>query len=296
MIKLGMLPLVLLLLWGCSQKKSYDSYETQESLAEISAEPDNYLSSSAAKVSEDTTRKFIRTANIKFRVNNVRKATSRIEKITAKFDGFVTYTHLESQIERYEKVPVSADSSLESIYFNVENEIIIRVPNFLLDSMLNDLTVLVDYLDYRTIRAKDVTLSLNATQHKEKRLEEHTDRLKEVIDEKSRKLKETTHAEEELYRKNLQTDEAAISKLRMQDQIDFSTINLRIYQRPEIKRDLVENEKNIDAFQPGFLKQIGESVLVGWELLKSILLVLIKIWPVLLIVFIGWFGYRKYIK
>ena len=293
MIKLNILVLIIFLMWGCSQNKSYDTYE---SLPESMEKEGNYLSSSAAQVSGDTTRKFIRTADIKFRVKNVRKATTAIEKITRKYDGFVTYTHLESQIERYEKVPISVDSSLESIYFMVDNNIIIRVPNFLLDSMLQEISGLVDYLDYRTIRAKDVTLSLKSTELKEKRIGEHTDRLKDAIDEKSKKLKETSKAEEELYNKSLQSDETAISRLRVQDQIDYSTINLSIYQRQEIKRDLVENEKNIDAFQQGFFMQLWESILVGWDLLKSIILVFVKIWPLLVLLIVGWLGYRKFIK
>src|SRR5688572_5416462 len=44
------------------------------------------VSSSAAAVSKDTSRKFIRTADLKFKVKNVIKATYRIEDIVNHFN------------------------------------------------------------------------------------------------------------------------------------------------------------------------------------------------------------------
>jgi hypothetical protein len=73
-------------------ERAYESYETdvEESLEmeilpknEIDQQGDDnaFISSSAAAVSDDTLRKLIRTANMKFRVENVRDASLKIENI-----------------------------------------------------------------------------------------------------------------------------------------------------------------------------------------------------------------------
>jgi ribosomal protein L1 len=74
-------------------KKSDASEETLDYQA-----TSDTVSSSAAVEKEGSTRKFIRTADLKFKVKNVTKSTYAIENITNKFDGFVTYTNLQSTI------------------------------------------------------------------------------------------------------------------------------------------------------------------------------------------------------
>ena len=54
------------------------------------------ISSSAARQGTDTTHRFIRTADLRFRVKNVIKATLRIEDIVGAHHGWVAKTELRS--------------------------------------------------------------------------------------------------------------------------------------------------------------------------------------------------------
>jgi len=65
------------------------------------------------------------------------------------------------------------------------------------------------------------------------------------------------------------------------DQVNFSTIHLTIYQ-PQIKRELIANDKNIDAYEPGFGSKILESILFGWNILAAFILFLVRLWGFLL--------------
>ena len=288
--------LTITVLFGCSSMESdYEMTERARTFSDTTVVSGNgFISSSAAAVSKDTSRKFIRTADLKFRVKDVRTATLSLENITANFDGFVTYTNLTSNINRTETIPVSVDSSLETIYYIVKNDMVIRVPNARLDSILRTMAVHIDFLDYRRIKAKDVTLSLVSNRLTQKRIEKHTGRLTEAIDSRGKKLKETSTAEESLLSKQERLDKAKLSTLNIQDQIDFSTINLHIYQRQAVKRDLIENYKNIDAFQPGFFSQVWESIIKGWNMLKTMIIGLISNWSLVLFGLIGLFIYKKY--
>ena len=287
---------------ACSQaeegnyKSSNAQYESD--VEEMSpTEKNGFISSSAAKESSDTTRKFIRTAEMKFRVKDAYKTSMTLENVALRFEGFVTYTHLESITNRTEITPISADSSLETIYYTVKNDITIRVPNYNLDTTLRTIAHFIDYLDYRTIKAQDVSLDLLANQMAEKRISKHTERLTDAIDGKGKKLKETTSAEESLYNKEADKEKSILSSLSIKDKIDFSTIYLNIYQRQAIKRTVIENHKNIDKYEPGLFAQIGESLKTGWHVLKAIIIGLVKIWPLFLIGIVIWlvikFAIRK---
>ena len=256
-----------------------------------------FISSSAAVGNKgDSTRKFIRTAELKFRVNNVVKSTTNIEDIASKNGGFVTYTNLTSSIDELTTTTVSADSSLETTHFTVSNNMIIRVPTNRLDSTLREIANDIEYLDYRVIKADDVALQILANNLSQKRAARNEERLTKAIDERGKKLSETAVVEDVLFDKQEKSDEAKIANLSLGDQIKFSTINLQVYQRPTLKREVIPNEKNIDEFEPSIGARLLDSFEVGWGLLEGFVLILAKLWSVALIAVAVIFTYKKFGK
>ncbi|MEO6734088.1 MAG: DUF4349 domain-containing protein [Ferruginibacter sp.] len=255
----------------------------------------NFASSSAAvENNKDATRKFIRTADLKFKVNSVIKSTYDIEETTNRQGGFVTYTNLASTIDNYRSTPVSKDSSLETTYYTITNSITIRVPNVKLDTTLKEISKNIDYLDHRIIKAEDVSLQIFSNNLAQVRSSKIKNRLSNAIDSKGKTLKETTIAEEILLSKQVQNDDAEISNLSLADQIDFSTIDLSIYQRQTIKRELVANEKNIDAYEPGFATKMLESFKYGWRIIETLLVFLATLWAIFLFSILVYFAYKLY--
>jgi hypothetical protein len=291
------LGLTVVLMFGCaSREEKAKAYFDNSKADSITNNSSGYIPSSASVVSKDTARKFIRTADLKFKVADVRAATFKIEDAVTAFDGFVTYTNLTSTIERRTVIPVSNDSSLESTYYTVMNKMVIRVSNTKLDTSLKVIARLMDYLDYRIIKADDVTLSLLINKMAEKRLNTHEERLIHAIDYRGKKLNETSTAEENLLNKQLLSDNARITDMNIKDQVSFSTINLTIYQRMSVKRELIENDKNIEAYKPDFLHRIIESIKTGWIVFEYIILFFAEMWGVILLVFAGIYIYRRFFQ
>lgn len=262
-----------------------------------SAPQKDQISSSAAKeTNKDSTRKFIRTADVKFLVKDVRKATFAIEDITAKFNGFVSNTQLVSEKNNTELVPISKDSSLETVHFTVINNMVLRVPNTKLDTTLKEIAQFMEYLDYRTITAQDVAIDLLANSLQAKRSQNHSNRITQAIDNRGRKLGETTDAEESVLNAQSSVDDAKIANLRLKDQIQYSTITLHIYQREAIFRTKIANDTNIRAYKPGFFQQIGESFVEGWEMLQNLLIGMVNLWFVWILVALGVLAWRKWKK
>jgi hypothetical protein len=278
-------------IWSCSRNKE----ENMKSEAFLDSISTGQVSSSAAVVAnKDSTRRFIRTADLKFKVKSVLKSTYDIEEIANRQGGFVTFTNLASQIDHTATIPVSADSSLETTYYTVTNSISLRVPNTKLDTTLKEISRNIDFLDYRIIKAEDVALQVLANQLTQKRVAKNEERLTNAIDNRGRKLKETTSAEELLLRKQEQADNAKISNLSLADQVSFSTISLSIYQRQTLKRALISNDRNIETYEPGFGSKLLESFKYGWSILEALLIFLAKLWALFLLAIVAYVVYKKY--
>lgn len=282
---------IIISLFGCgpSAEKKMENERMNDSTSNA------FISSSAAvENSKDTTHKFIRTADLKFKVKSVIKSTYKIEDLTNRQGGFVTYTNLASNIENVITNAVSADSSLETTYYTVSNSITIRVPNTRLDTTLKEIAKNIDFLDYRVIKADDVALQILSNNLTQKRSAKNEKRISDAIENRGKRLNETTVAEEVLLSKQEQADNARLFNLSLKDQINFSTINLSIYQRQTIKRELIANNKNIDAYEPGVGSKILEALKYGWNILEAFIVFLIKLWGLLLFALIAYILYRKF--
>jgi hypothetical protein len=287
---------LITLFFACNQSSTQDSTSAKaENEMMMDSTANEFISSSAAvENGKDSTRKFIRTAELKFKVKSVVNATYAIENITNQFGGFVAFTELNSNIDNTTTTTVSADSSLETTYFTVANTMTLRVPNTQLDTTLKSIATFIDFLDYRIIKADDVALNLLANKLTQDRAKKTEKRLTTAIDNRGKKLKETTAAEELLSGKQEQSDNAKISNLSLQDQVNFSTITLSIYQRQAIKRELTSNNKNIDEYTPGFGSRIVDSFKSGWEILQNIIIFIAQMWGLILVAVVVYFLYRRF--
>ncbi len=254
------------------------------------------ISSSAAVEKEGSTRKFIRTADLKFKVKNVTKSTYAIENITNKFDGFVIYTNLQSNIIDKFESKISKDSILETLRYNVENSITIRVPNKRLDTVIKCIAKQIDFLDYRVIKADDVSLKILSNQLSQNRSTNSEKRIEKAIDTKGKKINDIISAENTLADKKEQKDNDKLENLSIQDQINFSTLTIQLYQRETVQQQLVANTKDSNYYKPNIGIRILDSLQSGWYVLLDVIVFLVEIWWLLLISIGGIFLYKKYKK
>lgn len=283
-----------------SEKTDDMSMDEGEEDAFISADTisnEDIISSSAAVVSKDSQRKFIRTADIKFRVNDVRSSTLKIEDIVGEHAGFVSYTELRSVKQGVERVDFSEDSVMEILHYVVENDMTLRVPDDELDSTLRAIGKLAIFLDYRIIKADDVGLSLYSNELAAKRLSKHQQRITNAIDNKGNRLNDIVNAEDSKLRRQEELDRALIEKLSLQDKIDYSTIQLKLYQQASIMKILVEREKEIKPYKPGFDTRLGNGVMTGWKILEYLVLGIVHLWSIILLIgivlFVIWYYHKK---
>jgi hypothetical protein len=282
---------VIAVLISCKKSEA-----SEEAITEGTTTTSDSISSSAAVEKEGSTRKFIRTADLKFKVKNVTQSTYTIENITNKFDGFVTYTNLQSNIVDKFETKVSQDSTLATIRYNVENNITIRVPNKRLDTVIKCIAKQIDFLDYRIIKADDVSLKMLSNQLSQKRSSNNEKRIEKAIDTKGKKINDIIDAETNLANQKEQKDNSKVENLSLQDQVNFSTLTIMIYQHESVKQEMNGNTKDYNIYKPNIGIRILDALQTGWYVLQDIVVFLFQIWWLLFIGFGGFFLYKKYFK
>jgi len=295
--KLGIAVIGTMLMWSCSQnpQNRYEESSAMEmeelaydmevkSAEESSLSPETYISSSAALENpSDTTRRMIRTTNIKFKVKDVIKATYNIENIVIKHNGFVENTTLTSQINYTKETTIKEDSTLLITYYTVINTLVLRVPNTQLDTTLKEIVPFVEFMDYRIINARDVTLDLLSKRLEQIRLARYDSRMTNAIDNQGRRLNDVSSAEDNLLRRQVQADEAKLANLQTLDKIKFSTITLSLYQNQSIKYEVIAKEKKIKPYSTPFCTRFIDALKFGWTIIVEFFLFLINIWSIILI-------------
>jgi hypothetical protein len=329
--KFFMAALLVAVFTGCSEKNSYEDTSlkksevadnvsngyangsAEQSMPEAAEEERNaaatetsdksanqqaggFISSSAARVNSDTSRKFVRTANMRFRVKDVRQSTFDIEDIVDGFGGFVSYTTLNSSVSSRTEIPVSKDSILITTRYTVSNNMTIRIPNEKLDSALRSIAKHMEFLDYRTITAQDVTLQLISNKLMRSRLNRHSQRLNNAIDNRGKKLGETGYAEDNLLNRQMQSDQMLMENMRIMADVEYSTIQLDFYQHETVQRELKFNDEDIEEYTPGFGSKLLDGLAMGWEFILELLIGIITLWPLWIGVAVIWLVIRRAIR
>jgi hypothetical protein len=287
--------LVFIALYSCSQShKESDAFQISDMVVDSIGRPtDPVYESVQGELGE---RKFIRTADLKFKVNKVEDAVIDIENKTRAFGGFVNLSRLKNIILDSTNVSINQDSSLQTIHYVTEGYLVLRVPDYRMDSLLTILNPLSTLLLSREIHADDVRIQMLVNQLSNQRAIRTSHRMVHDIDTKGKKLSEIEEAEKTREGAEESADNAKISNLTLNDAVKFSTISIEIYQDPGIRHTGMVRETRINEYQSPFLSQLSDSFANGWQLLKDIIIALTRFWSVFVLCLLAYFVFIKYFQ
>lgn len=232
----------------------------------------------------DSNRTFVRTADLSFKVKDVKTATFDIERIVNEHRGYVTSSVLESDVSYKTSTRVSKDSMLDIINYKVHNNIILRVPNTELDKTLTEISALIDYLDYRKIKAEDVTKNFQTAKLSENRFVNHKKRVEKNIDAKGKKLDQMAEAENDLLVKQEWADNTKINTMELAHDVSYSTVSINIYQKETTKKEAYAYTLPAEPYTPNFGSKFLTSLSDGAAIFGEIILFFVKLWPIALLV------------
>jgi cbb3-type cytochrome oxidase subunit 3 len=274
----------------------YTSPATKETpQAEPKAEPEQgYTASAAARAEKMGNKRFVRAANFEFKVKDVVKSTYQLENITVESDGYVEKSEIRSDNLREYTYAVSPDSVQNITVYKLSASLRLRVPANKLDSALKMIAPLVDKMNYRIVKADDVSIAELEKKLDRARAQQSDSRISQAMQERRGNINDAVEAERARADAKERADRAYLDNLKLNDRIAYSLIEVNIYQDEISKTDTRASEKIIEEFKPGFGSELVDALANGWEIMKAIILFFVNIWFLLVIIVAIYFVYRYF--
>ena len=269
-----------------------DAGGAAESRMASQAPTEAQLTSSAATYT-DAQRKFIRTAQAKFRVKDVYQSALAIEDAVAAQGGFVTKNDIDTNIDSIRKRSLGNGQLVELAEYTVRGELTVRVPSDKAQAFLRSIIGQMEFLDTRSFAAMDAQFALLREQLAFQRNQEAQLELGDAQDEVG-KLGQKAQVIAARVDAKSGRDEALIAQKEFEDRVAFATLDLSLYQLPKLRRtEMADMEAAVRDNGPGFLTRLGKSLSTGWFGLLEIGLLLVRLWPLWLLLALGLLAIRR---
>jgi hypothetical protein len=244
---------------------------------------------SSSMAFNDGERKFIRTANAQFSVKEVYRSALAIEDLAAQYGGFVTRNDIRADVESTLSRPDGDGQVIDLATYVLRADLQVRVPSARTQEFLRAMAAQVEFLDRRGFSAQDAQFELLRQKLAFARQQQAQGALGEVADGAGRASAKT----EAIYARTeaqAQRDEALIAQKTFEDRVAYSTIDLALYQAPQVRRTVRPDvEAIVRAESPGFFTRLWHSMRAGWDGFLNLVVGLAALWPLWLVVIVaGW--------
>jgi hypothetical protein len=249
---------------------------------------------SAAATQQSGERRFIRTASAEFRVRDVYRSALAIEDLVAQQGGFVASNRIETRVEDRQRRPSGDGRLIELSTFTVHGRLQVRMPSERTQTFLRALAQQVEFLDSRNFDAVDAQFELLRQRLAYARHQDAQRALADVAAERG-KTGEKVDAVGARVDAQTQRDEATLAQAALEDRIAFATIDLSLYQSPQVSRtDLVDVDQVVRRDGPGFFARLGHALQAGWFGALDVLIALSLMWPLWLGVLLAAIALRQW--
>jgi len=210
-------------------------------------------------------RKLIKNGNLRFQTNDIEKTNVLIKSTVNKFGAYI-----------------SEDNNYNS-NSQVGYDLTIRVPAIKFDSLMSYIleNANIKHLNNKSTQINDVTADFIDTQARIKIKKESEQKLIELL-KQAKNLTEVLEIQKQLtdMRTDIESTEGRMKYLA--DQVDYSTINVSFYEKT--------------SYSNRFLGDFWNALKDGWQIALHILTLLAYLWVIILGIFVGYRGYKLYIK
>jgi hypothetical protein len=259
-----------------------DAGATAEKATAAPATTAAQVTSSAATYS-DAQRKFIRTAEARFRVKDVYQSALAIEDAVAAQGGFVVRNDIRTEIDDIRRRSLGNGQLVELAEYTVHGNLTVRVPSEKTQAFLRSIIGQMEFLDKRNFAANDAQFALLREQLAYQRNQEAQQELGEA-NEEGGKLGQKAQVISARTDARSGRDEALIAQKEFEDRVAFSTLDLSLYQLPKLRRtEMADMDAAVQQNSPGFFTRLGKSLSVGWHGVLEFFLQVVKLWPLWLV-------------
>jgi hypothetical protein len=261
------LPLAIALLAACKGKASKD-YEVVNNDKRGTAD---YTTAEADSTKVES--KLVKTAEINFKVKDVRQTGENIASLTTQYGGMVMHHQVQSSAGSTRDVHISNDSTMRIAAFNTTGEMTVRVPSNKLEDFMTKVSKMGVYVNVSRMDIDDRSLDYLSEQLKLK------DRQELVSQQKSGKIR-IKNPTDVLLLKDDMVDQK-ISNLRTDQAVKFSVISLNFYQSDTISKETVAND-DPSAYNIPLFQRLALAFQNGWAIFVDMVVGLVNLWMFIL--------------
>ncbi|HEY1869473.1 MAG TPA: DUF4349 domain-containing protein, partial [Chitinophagaceae bacterium] len=178
-------------------------------------------------------------------------------------------------------------------HYSLTGNLILRIPDFRLDSLLDEVQSLSIFLDSRLLTYDDVSLKIFENQLTQQRARISNQRVGHYLGHPKNKLRDIQSTDITLYDRSKISDEALLSNYLLQQQVQYSTVNISISQEPIVVTKIVAKEKITLPYEEPFLKRLARSFNAGFIDLEDIVIGITRIWILLGIILMAGFYVKR---
>ena len=270
---------IVAVMFGCNQEKRgdyADSASSEKSIEEVMM---------ADTIAAD---KIIKTADMRFRVNDVQDTKENLSKSIKAQGGTVAEFSINSSIKESTKVRYSTDSLKEITSYSKEGLLVAKIPSEKLDDFINTIAKLALFVDNQAMKMDDQSIAYLANKLKAQNRVDAVNAINKTAKRKG------NNVETSLYIKDDNVDKT-IENMSIDNRVKFSTISLSFYQDHTVKTLIIGNDMLSD-YKQGFFNRLSLNMVEGWKFFKEIILGLATLWMFFVIGFVAFFGIRYLIR
>ena len=216
---------------------------------------------------KNTQKKTIHTADIRFKVEDLKKAENFIKARVKAMGGYISNENQNRQSG------------------NLENSWTVRIPAEKFDTFLGDVEKESIYVDSKNVAAEDVTAEYVDNELRIKSKQKVFERYLELL-KQAKNVQEIMAVEEQIrvIREEIESKEGRQKYLN--DQVSFSTITVSFYQ---------ETETSSAPEQPFYVK-IWKNFVQGWISFFNVIIGLFYLIPYILLLFVLFYLIKRWRK
>ena len=260
------------LLVACNHSESSENFALES--VEVKADFE------AVKTDDSTTEtpklelkhlKIIKSANVRYKVEDVKIATERVKRISEAYNSYVS------------------DLRFENNLYKKENRFTLKVPSKDFDVIMDSISSVAEFIEYENITTKDVTSEFIDVEARLKTKLEVKEHYESILRTKAKSVEDLLGVEEKLQRIQEEIESSQGQLKYLTNKVAFSTIQIDLY-------ETVEYKEEPEHYKKTFLSEIKDGFTSGWDVLKLFFIGLVYIWPFVIIGIVVFILIRKRLK
>lgn len=227
--------------------------------------------------------KLIKTADMRFKVKDVRQTAENIAALTIKNNGMVMHHQMQANITANQDIHISNDSVVHISSINTIADMTVSIPPDYVEDFMNQVARMGIYINSRKMDIDDKSLDYLSSKLKRNN--------RETFVAQQNKNAEKDASKELVMKDDIVDDK--INNLKIDKESRYSTIILSFYQSNSVIKEVVAND-DPSAYQLPLFKRLVNSLAYGWSVFAELVLWLANLWVFILLGIGVWLLFRFY--